>query len=288
MYRRDIFKGMYLQERYATIEEIAGNVFEYVELFYGQVAKAYEEVKKTDKSGILFFIDELDRISPETGIASFFKLSAEKFNREGIKNVGFICAGITGAVQKLETEHASILRTFRDIPISRLRPEDSKNILQKGFDSVGYSYVEEIFSSAFHLGAGFPEPIHLLGSEMLSVSETNKITMNDFNNAKKKIIEDVRRNELTALLKKAGYGKYQFILKAMAQFDDPNVPLNYISKEIALEQNEYSTNIANLINRNIIERVDKGVYCFVNPLLKEYIKNFGIIDGSRNDEIHSG
>jgi hypothetical protein len=34
MYRRDIFKGMYLQERYATIEEIAHDVFEYVELFY--------------------------------------------------------------------------------------------------------------------------------------------------------------------------------------------------------------------------------------------------------------
>lgn len=34
MYRRDIFKGMYLQERYATIEEIARDVFEYVELFY--------------------------------------------------------------------------------------------------------------------------------------------------------------------------------------------------------------------------------------------------------------
>ena len=37
MYRRDIFKGMYLQERYATIEEIARDVFEYVELFcYGK------------------------------------------------------------------------------------------------------------------------------------------------------------------------------------------------------------------------------------------------------------
>ena len=34
MYRRDIFKGMYLQERYATIEEIASDVFEYVEVFY--------------------------------------------------------------------------------------------------------------------------------------------------------------------------------------------------------------------------------------------------------------
>ena len=34
MYRRDIFKGMYLQEKYATIEEIARDVFEYVELFY--------------------------------------------------------------------------------------------------------------------------------------------------------------------------------------------------------------------------------------------------------------
>lgn len=259
------------------------SIAEYVELFYGQVAKAYEEVKKTDKNGILFFIDELDRIPPETGIASFFKLAAEKLNREGLKNIGFICAGITGAVQKLETEHASILRTFRDIPIPRLGLVDSKNILQKGFDSVGYTYEAEIFSSAFQLGAGFPEPIHLLGSEMLSVSNTNKITMNDFNNATKKIIEDVRRNELTALLKKAGYGKYQLILKAMAQFDGFNVPLKYISKEINLEQNEYSTNIANLIDREIIDRVDKGIYCFVNPLLKEYIRNFGIIDGSKND-----
>lgn len=261
------------------------SIAEYVELFYGQVAKAYEEVKKTDKNGIIFFVDEIDRIPPETGIASFFKLAAEKLNREGLKNIGFICAGITGAVQKLETEHASILRTFRDIPIPRLGLEDSRNILQKGFDSVGYTYEEEIFSSAFHLGAGFPEPIHLLGSEMLSVTDTNKITMNDFDNATKKIIEDVRRNELTALLKKAGYGKYQLILKAMAQFDNSNVPLNYISKEIKLEQNEYSTNIANLINREIIERVDKGIYCFVNPLLKEYIRNFGIIDGNKSDEI---
>ena len=36
MYRRDIFKGMYLQERYATIEEIARDVFEYIELFYNR------------------------------------------------------------------------------------------------------------------------------------------------------------------------------------------------------------------------------------------------------------
>lgn len=262
------------------------SIAEYVELFYVQVAKAYEEVKKTDKNGILFFIDELDRIPPKTGIASFFKLAAEKLNREGLKNIGFICAGITGAVQELETEHASILRTFRDIPIPRLGIGDSKNILQKGFDSVGYTYEAEIFNLAFHLGAGFPEPIHLLGSEMLSVSKTNNITMKDFDNATKKIIEDVRRNELTALLKKAGYGKYQLILKAMAQFEGFNVPLNYISEEIKLEQNEYSTNIANLINREIIERVDKGVYCFVNPLLKEYIRNFGIIDGNKSDETH--
>ena len=36
MYRRDIFKGMYLQERYATIEEIRHDVFEYIELFYNR------------------------------------------------------------------------------------------------------------------------------------------------------------------------------------------------------------------------------------------------------------
>ncbi|MBN2352560.1 MAG: hypothetical protein JXD23_08325 [Spirochaetales bacterium] len=56
---------------------------------------------------MLVFIDELDGIRANSGIAPFFKLVTERLNRESLKNIGFICPGITGAVQKLEEEHAA-------------------------------------------------------------------------------------------------------------------------------------------------------------------------------------
>ena len=58
----------------------------------------------------------------------------------------------------------------------------------------------------------------------------------------------------------------------MAKHVDVNVPLEYISLEIKSKQNEFSSNIGTLIEKNIIRRVDKSVYAFVDPLLKEYIK----------------
>ncbi len=86
------------------------------------------------------------------------------------------------------------------------------------------------------------------------------------------------------MLKSAGSGKYQHILAAMAKYKSQNVPLAHISKEIDYEQNQYSTNMSNLVKRNIVSLVDRGVYCFVDPLLKEYINRFGVITASKDDE----
>ncbi|WP_218959066.1 hypothetical protein [Baaleninema simplex] len=82
------------------------------------------------------------------------------------------------------------------------------------------------------------------------------------------------------MLKLAGSGKYQFILEAMAEHNGPNVPLSFISDKIGLAQNQYSINMSTLVDRGIINRLDKGVYGFVDPLLKEYIREFGIISVS--------
>ena len=63
----------------------------------------------------------------------------------------------------------------------------------------------------------------------------------------------------------------------MANYNGNNVPLSHITKETGYEQNQYSANMGNLIKRDIISQVDRGIYCFVDPLLKEYIDRFGVI-----------
>jgi len=253
------------------------SVTDIVSEFVKNLKTIYDNVNKQSKDGIIIFIDELDRVSISSGVSSFFKLVTEKLNRENMPNVIFAASGITGAIQKLGTEHASIERTFRDIPLPLFSVQETKEILVNGFEKVGFTFDESIPDLTYSISSGFPEPIHILGSEMLSVSSDNHICKDDFEKAKTKIVSDVRKNKLKDILSKAGYGKYQSILEAMAKHPDVNVPLEYITKQIKYKQNEFSSNIGTLIEKNIIRRVDRSVYAFVDPLLKEYIKLFGVI-----------
>ena len=253
------------------------SITDIVNEFVKNLGTIYSNVHKENKDGIIIFIDELDRVSIESGVSTFFKLVTEKLNRENINNVIFAASGITGAIQKLGSEHESIERTFRDIPLPLFNETETKEILVNGFNKANFTFDANITELTYKLASGFPEPIHIIGSEMLSVSEDNHICINDFEKAKIKVVTDVRKNKLQNILSSAGYGKYQSILEAMAKFDNVNVPLDYISKEIKAKQNEFSSNIGTLIEKNIIRRVDRSVYSFVDPLLKEYIKQFGVV-----------
>lgn len=253
------------------------SIADIVNEFCKQIKSANDKLSKDDKHGILIFIDELDKMNPNSGIASFLKLSTEKLNRDGVTKVAFACSGITGAVQKLEDEHASIFRTLRDIPLQRFTKAESEEILINGFEKAGFTHDAKVIDEIFKLASGFPEPLHVIGSEILSVDDDMHLTIEDFQLAKEKVIKDVRKNKLGDLLKKAGYGKYQLILEAMALYDNENVPLEIITTHLEVESNQISTNLGTLIDKNIITRVDRSVYAFVDPLLKEYIKSFGVI-----------
>ncbi|HDM8130358.1 TPA: ATP-binding protein [Vibrio harveyi] len=258
-------------------EQNLGTVGEIVELFCKELSKIAKAAQAEHKSGVILFFDELDRVNPNSGVATFFKLSAERLSRDGVKNIAFFAAGITGAIQSLEEEHGSIYRTFKDVPLPRLEEDEVEEILSTGFGTAKHTYDSSIVIETHRICAGYPEPVHLLGSQMLKSDDDSHIDDSDFNKATKEVVETLRKNKLSSTLKSAGSGKYQLILKAMAKFDGPNVPLSYISNEIGYEQNQYSTNMANLVKRDIISQVDRGVYCFVDPLLKEYISRFGII-----------
>ncbi len=263
--------------RLSQVDAQDKSITDLVTEFISQINKVNNEVEKQGKQGIIIFIDELDRIPVKSGLASFLKICTERMIREGIKNVIFLAAGIKGAVQEFEEEHASILRTLRDIPLDRFDDVSAKNILRNGFDKVKHSYDDEILSLAFKFSAGFPEPIHLIGSELLAEDEDSHLSKDDFEKAKIKIVGDVRKNSLESKLKTAGIGKYQEILAAMAKYQKDNIPLDYVSKEIELDPNQYATNISTLCERQIIFKVARGLYSFVDPLLKEYILNFGVI-----------
>ncbi len=254
------------------------NMTQLIDEFVARLAKVNKETEKSGKDGILVFIDELDRIEPNSMIASFFKLTCERLARDGLKRVAFICAGITGAVQKLEEDHASILRTFRDVPLPRFEKGEVSEILCDGFAKAKHTVaLPNLPDRAWDVTVGLPEPIHLLGSEMLSVDSDGILAEDDFDAAIRRIVTDVRKNKLASILKKAGGGKYQKIVEAMASYEKKIVPLEFIAKTIGQEQSQFSTNMGTLVDREIVFKPGIGCYAFMDPMLKEYVKINGVL-----------
>jgi hypothetical protein len=266
------FKGLIKAEKEAGGS--SDTISDLVNVTVDQLAKA---LSKAHGDGILLFIDELDRINPDTRAATFFKLVSEELARTKIENIAFFAAGITGAIQRLEEEHASIFRVFRDIPLPRLEISETEEILLNGFRQVGATVETKVIAAVHEQAAGFPEPVYLLGSTLLRVSSNwTPIDMADYELALERVVVDIRRNWLDNKLKKAGAGKYQAILKAMAHHDGMNVPVKVIEKSIGQAQNQFSTNMGTLTDREVIDRVDVGVYAFRDPLLRQYIRKFGV------------
>ncbi|TXT40708.1 MAG: PyrBI operon leader peptide [Comamonadaceae bacterium] len=254
------------------------NMTQLIDEFVSRISKVDAEARKNKKDGVLIFIDELDRIRSDSMISSFFKLTSERLARENLKQIGFICAGITGAVQKLEEEHSSILRTFRDVPLPRFNKNEGQEILADGFAKANHTCnMQDLTNKSYDVTVGLPEPIHLLGSEMLSVDTDGILDSADFDNAIKKIVTDVRKNKLASLLKKAGGGKYQKIIEAVASYEKKIVPLDYIARSINQEQSQFSTNMATLLEREILFKPAIGHYAFTDPMLKEYVKANGVL-----------
>lgn len=269
-----------VSQREADARDITGVVNQ----FCTEISKVAARAKEHGKDGVLIFVDELDRASSTSGIATFFKLVIEKLSREKVTNVAFFCAGITGAIQNLEEEHASIYRTFKEIPVPRLEATETAEILRTGYGNAKCGFDELVCSAIHKLAAGYPEPVHLLGSQTLAVDSDDNISVADVEAAKIRTIETLRRNKLNSLLRRAGSGKYQKILRAMAEHAGDDVPLSFISEKIGYLQNQYSSNMGNLQTREVIVQRDRGVYAFVDPLLKEYIKRFGVLSIEAEDD----
>ena len=66
----------------------------------------------------------------------------------------------------------------------------------------------------------------------------------------------------------------------MAQYSfTANVPLQYICDVLGVEQPEISSNLNTLMKRDVIVRPDRGLYCFRDPLFRQYVKTLNVFGG---------
>ncbi len=270
--------GLGVEYQPPSASEISTDFVGAVEHLWSELAK---EKNKANYVGIIFIIDEIDTVAEDTKIASFLKVMSEELYESGLDKVGLYLVGITGAMEELKKDHPSVERVFQTIELLQMRPEESREVITRALRSTEESkkvqVPEPVMEKIIDIASGFPALIHTICYEAYQHNSDGKINEQDLEYALNEVITRIKRNELDQLFRKAGSGNYRKIVIAMAAHEETNVPLADIASEIGRATSAMSSYMTALRTRKIIDRVDRAVYRFVDPLLKLYVQNLDVL-----------
>ena len=241
---------------------------------------AIEAVAKSlDKraSGIVLVIDEIDRVATQQGVSTFLKVATETMSARGLENVMFLAVGMVGVRELLADEHASTPRIFETIHVPTLSDVESMDIVAKALEPTAVTINGATNRLIAELSGGFPQPVHLIGSEAYEADTDWVIDNADLNKGIQSVVGVKAREEFDAQLLIAGSGRNRQIVKSMANYSGSNVPIAHVCEELDVIQPEISANIGLLMKREVIVRVDRGVYRIKDPLFSIYVATLGLI-----------
>lgn len=232
--------------------------------------------------GIIFIIDEIDTVAESSGIASFLKVTTEELVDAGLNQVVFYLVGADGAMEHLMQDHPSVARVFENVELRPMNRSESREVIHRTLNSAPGSRPVRISDESLEwvvdTAGGFPSFIHTLCFEAFEYDTDSYLDNDDFNRAADEVVTRIKRAELGQLLRAAGAGDYRRILIAMAEYKSTLVPLAYIGNEIGRPSNELSSYMNSLVKRGIIEREDRAIYRFVDPLLRLYVQKLDVLE----------
>src|SRR5262249_43001258 len=155
--------------------------------------------------------------------------------------------GMVGVQELLKAEHASVARVFDVIHVPLLSEGEAVDILERALEPTGVGIKSDVSWEIARLSGGFPHPVHLLGSESFEIDQDDFIDELDLAAATHAVVTEKWKDEFDANYVAAGYGKNREIMKAMADYNYVDVPLQYICDRLGVEQPEISSNVGNLM-----------------------------------------
>lgn len=232
-------------------------------------------------AGVLFIIDEVDRIRNRSELASIIR------SRGSDPRVKFALVGVSTTPQELITNHESIVRQISDgcIEMPPMNREELREIFNQAnevlkddgiyFDDASQDWIIDI-------AKGHPYYVHLLGKHSLLRAATDGMTVITKDFAEEVLAEIA--NKGTATVQESTYKKAighsyvrEFILKAFASVPNEEINTTSIYAKIAearkIDVGTISVYVGQLVTSKYggsIEKTRERHYRFKDSLFKAY------------------
>jgi len=141
------------------------------------------------KDGLVVFIDEADSACEDLDLGTLVKQLSEKLVAENCERVLVVLAGLPEVRDVLIKSHASSLRLFEELELSRLDPDDVKKVITQGLSEANKKNAEpvQISEDALNLivmfSEGYPHFVQQFGYSSYAEDSDNLIDADDVKNA---------------------------------------------------------------------------------------------------------
>ena len=216
-------------------------------------------------------IDEIDVLEGEIQVAPFLKATIEKLRQEGIDDVCFLVAGVTGTATRLIGEHKSSMRLFEACPLEPMNHDDINELLHITLDGIDTDITKNAISTIADTSKYFPHPVQLLGYHSYKIDRNSVIDIDDVKEARQFIVENVRGQEFRNLLNDLSLNE-AVVLRAAAKARRNTFNIGYVLSRTDLDEVEAISVIGYLKKKKIIEATFNEAYTFVEPFFKYFIR----------------
>jgi hypothetical protein len=241
-----------------------------------------EIARRVHGQRMTFVIDEYDQITDVDSKRLFSELVRNLSNNGSISTLIFV--GIGHQVDELLTGHGSLARCVTEIKVPWLSNDDIRAIAVTGFDALGLSYEAEAVDQIVEYSANYPYFTHLLCESSVNafimrvsgVSDERTIRRCDVREAVAftvRTASSVISNQYDDAIKTAPL-RLKHVLYAIAQAPFTPLALHEINAYVAALEKKHeldiSHNLVKLQEKDLIGKLDRGQYYFLDPLMRAY------------------
>jgi hypothetical protein len=245
--------------------------------------------KRMKRDALLILLDEFDVIKNKNGLGSLIKSLTSQ-------TLKFAVCGIGHDLSELVEDHASVERLLEEgaIHVQQMQPAESEEIIytaEKLFQGQ-LTFDREVIKQIAKLSDGYPYFTQLIGKECVAQAsrvKTNRVDDGVFS----QVLQDIRSGRAFPTLEKAyqraigNSAEREILLHLLAGQEQDQVLYNDELGQVALKQARKDAEdlqvayVDQLLPRLVEARYGpilrraserQGVYEFVNPVLRLYIK----------------
>ncbi len=239
--------------------------------------KIYEEVKDSDKKGLLLILDDVNGLTDIPQFSPFLKSFVDELATSGKPlPIFLVLVGLEERRADLIKHQPSVARIFDVIDLPIMSNSESEEFFEKMFSRQGITISSDALSLMVQLSGGLPMLMHEIGDTVFWQDTDNKISEID---ARAGIMEAARiagrryiNEQVTGVLRNKTYSS---IFRRIAR--KLPVGITFTRGEILKELEEKEQkNLDNFLRKTkglgiIVEGQMRGEYKFVNPLYHLFV-----------------